>query len=139
MTNLGGGGGGGGPTTKKIMPPGKTLDVLCLFRSFLFFFKTRSKSTFLCLISSKMCHHKRTKKIMIFVFFDLIRSSLFFFFFFFFFFCRISLKKCPQTENKNDHAAGKIARCPLSFLLLYPPPNQPILTMVILKFLPWSW
>ena len=126
------------------MPPGKTLDVLCLFRSFLFFFKTRSKSTFLCLISSKMCHHKRTKKIMIFVFFDLIRSSLFFFFFFFFFFfCRISLKKCPQTENKNDHAAGKIARCPLSFLLLYPPPppqsanfdhgNFEIFAMVMVK------
>ena len=35
---------GGGPTTKKIMPPGKTLDVLCLFCSFLFFFKTPLKS-----------------------------------------------------------------------------------------------
>ena len=33
--------GGGGPTTKKIMPPGKTQDVLSLFCSFLFFFKTR--------------------------------------------------------------------------------------------------
>ena len=64
-------GGGGGPTTKKIMPPGKTQDVLCLFCSFLFFFKTRSKSTFLCPIWSKMCPQKRTKKIMILVFFDL--------------------------------------------------------------------
>ena len=40
LAKYGGGGGGGGPTTKKIMPPGKTLDVLCLFCSFLFFFKT---------------------------------------------------------------------------------------------------
>ena len=71
--------GGGGPTTKKIMPPGKTQDVLCLFCSFLFFFKTRSKSTFLCRIRSKMCPQKRTKKIMIFVFFDLLCSLLFFF------------------------------------------------------------
>ena len=65
------GGKGGGPTTKKIMPPGKTQDVLYLFCSFLFFFKTRSKSTFLCRIWSKMCPQKRTKKIMIFAFFDL--------------------------------------------------------------------
>ena len=42
------GGGGGGPTTKiktitkKIMPPGKPQDVLSLFCSFLFFFKTAS-------------------------------------------------------------------------------------------------
>ena len=61
----------GGPTTKKIMPPGKTQYVLCLFCSFLFFLKTRSKSTFLCRIWLKMCPQKRTKKIMIFVFFDL--------------------------------------------------------------------
>ena len=67
--------GGGGPTTKKIMPPGKTQDVLCLFCSFLFFFKTCSKSTFLCRIWSKMCPQKRTKKIMMFVF--LIFSVLF--------------------------------------------------------------
>ena len=71
--------GGGGPTTKKIMPPGKTQDALCLFCSFLFFFKTRSKSTVLCRIWSKMCPQKRTKKIMIFVFFDLLCSFLFFF------------------------------------------------------------
>ena len=71
--------GGGGPTTKKIMPPGKTQDVFCLFCSFLFFFKTLSKSTFLCRIWSKMCPQKRTKKIMIFVFFDLLCSFLFFF------------------------------------------------------------
>ena len=50
---------------------------------------------------------------MIFVFFDLFCS-----------FCRISLTKCPQTENRKeqkDHAAGKIAKCPLPFLLLDPP------------------
>ena len=38
--------GGGGPTTKKIMPPGKTLDVLCLFCSFLFFFFVLFQNTF---------------------------------------------------------------------------------------------
>ena len=48
--------------------------------------------------------------------------------FFFVLFCcfrRILLTNCPQTKNKKeqkDHAAGKIARCPLSFLLLDPPP-----------------
>ena len=108
---------GGGPTTKKIMPPGKIQDVLCLSCSFLFFSKTPSKSTFLCRIWSKMCPQKRTKKIMIFVF--LI------FFVLFCCLCRILLRKCPQTENKKDHAAGKIARCPLSFLVFCcwtPPP-----------------
>ena len=43
-------------------------------------------------------------------------------------FCRIWSTKCPQTENKKEqknHAAGKIARCPLSFLLLDPPPPPP--------------
>ena len=54
--------GGGGPTTKKIMPPGKTQDVLCLFCSFLFFFKTRSKSTFLCPIWSKCVLKKEHEK-----------------------------------------------------------------------------
>ena len=77
-------GGGGGPATKKNMLPGKLQDVLCLFCSFLFFFKTRSKSTFLCVSS------KKNKKIVIFVFFDLVCS-----------FCRISLTKCPPTENKK--------------------------------------
>ena len=50
---------------------------------------------------------------MIFVFLDLFCS-----------FCRILLTKFPQTENRKeqkDHAAGKIAKCPLSFLLLDPP------------------
>ena len=56
-----GGGGGGGPTTKKIMPPGKTQDVLCLFCSFLFFFKTRSKSTF-CAEFGQKCVLKKEQK-----------------------------------------------------------------------------
>ena len=61
-------GGGGGSNNKKDHAAGKNLR--CPL-SFLFFFKTRSKSTFLCRIWSKMCPQKRTKKIMIFVFFDL--------------------------------------------------------------------
>ena len=57
--------GGGGSNNKKDHAAGKNLR--CPL-SFLFFFKTRSKSTFLCRIWSKMCPQKRTKKIMIFVF-----------------------------------------------------------------------
>ena len=63
-------GGGGGPTTKKIMPPGKTQDVLCLFCSFS---KHVQNRRFCAQFGQKvkMCPQKRTKKIMIFVFFDL--------------------------------------------------------------------
>ena len=104
-------GGGGGPTTKKIMPPGKTQDVLRLFCSFFVLFQNTFKINVFVPNLVKMCLQKRTKKIMIFISFDLFCS-----------FCRISLTKCPQTENKKDHAAGKIARFPLSFLLLDPPP-----------------
>ena len=60
---------------------------------------------------------KKNKKDYDFRIFDLLCSFLFFCCF-----CRIWLTKCPQTENKKDHAAEKIARCPLSFLLLDPPP-----------------
>ena len=66
---------GGGSNNKKDRAAGKNLR--CPL-SFLFFFKTRSKSTFLCRIWSKMCPQKRTKKIMIFVFFDLLCSFLLF-------------------------------------------------------------
>ena len=113
------------------MPPGKPQDVLCLFCSFLFFFKTRSKSTFLCRIWSKMCPQKRTKKIMIFVFFDLLCSFLFFFVVFSGFGLQNVLKQRTK-KDKKDHAAGKIARCPLSFLLLDPPPPS-IFIRIILK------
>ena len=30
-------------------------------------------------------------------------------------------------KNKKDHAAGKIAKCPLSFLLLDPPPTDKLI------------
>ena len=32
------------------------------------------------------------------------------------------LRRGGGSNNKKDHAAGKIARCPLPFLLLDPPP-----------------
>ena len=102
------GGGGGGPATKKIMPPGKLQDVLGLFCSFLFFYKTRSKSTFLCVSS------KKNKKIMIFVFFDLVCS-----------FCRISLTKCPPTENKKRTKRScrqEIRKMYFAFFVVGPPP-----------------
>ena len=63
-------GGGGGSNNKKDHAAGKNPRCPLSYCSFLFFFKTRSKSTFLCRIWSKMCPQKRTKKIMIFVFFD---------------------------------------------------------------------
>ena len=66
--------GGGGPTTKKIVPSGKTQDVLF----FLFFFKTRSNSTFFAEFGQKVVLKKRTSKIMIFVFSDLFCSFLLF-------------------------------------------------------------
>ena len=56
---------------------------------------------------------KRTKKIMIFVFFDLFCTFLSFL---------PDFVNKMSSENKKDHAAGKIARCPLSFLFLDPPP-----------------
>ena len=53
---MGGGGGGGGPATKKIMPPGKLLDVLCLFCSICFFFQNTFK------IDVFVCVHKKEQK-----------------------------------------------------------------------------
>ena len=67
-------GGGGGSTTKKIMPPGKTLDVLCLFCSFS---KHVQNGRFCAEFGQKCVFKKRTKKIMIFAFFDLFCSFLF--------------------------------------------------------------
>ena len=52
------------------------------------------------------------------------RSFLFFFLFFLLFLPDL-VKKCPQKKNRKNkkyYAAGKITRCPLSFLLLDPPP-----------------
>ena len=91
------------------------------FVLFLFFFKTRSKSTFLCLIWSKMCPQKRTKKIMIFVF--LIFYVLFCCFF------RIWLKKCPQTENKKEQKRScrrENRKMSFVFFVVGPPPHHDI-------------
>ena len=85
------------------MPPGKTQDVLCFF---LFLFVLL----------------QNTFNIDVFVL-KLVKIVIFYLLFCCF--CRIWSTKCPQTENKKEqknHAAGKIARCPLSFLLLDPPP-----------------
>ena len=65
---------GGGSNNKKDHAAGK--NPRCPL-SFLFFLKTRSKSTFLCRIWSKTCPQKRTKKIMIFVFFDFFPPNAF--------------------------------------------------------------
>ena len=64
--------GGGGPTTKKIMPPGKPQDVLCLFDLFQNTFK-------IDVFVPNLVKNVSSKKIMIFVFFDLLCSFLFFF------------------------------------------------------------
>ena len=88
------------------MPPGKTQDVLCLFCYFLFFFKTRSKSTFLCRIWSIMCPQKRTKKIMIFVFFYFLCLFLFFLVVFAGFGNKMSSYR-EQKRTKNIMPLGK--------------------------------
>ena len=119
------------------MPPGKTQDVLCLFCSFLFFFKTRSKSTFLCRIWSKMCPQKRTKKIMILVFFDFLCSFLFFCCF-----CRIWSTKCPQTENKKEQKRScrrENRKMSFVFFVVGPPPYNFGLTNKHGKFEFWPW
>ena len=99
------------------MPPGKTQDVLCLFCSFLLFFKTRSKSTFLCQIWSKMCPQKKNKKYLDFCLFYLFCSFLFF--------LPDLVYKMSSNREQKDHAAGKIAKCPLSFCCWIPPPPPP--------------
>ena len=58
--------------------------------------------------------------------------TILFFFDLFCSFCRIWLTTCPQTRNKQDHASGKIARCPLSFLLLDPPPPPSCVDNILL-------
>ena len=78
------------------------------------FFKTRSKSTFLCVSS------KKNKKIIIFVFFDLVCS-----------FCRISLTKCPPTKNKKRTKRScrqEIRKMSFAFLLLDPPYRLQLVT-----------
>ena len=105
---------GGGSNNKKDHAAGKNLR--CPL-SFLFFFKTRSKSTFLCRIWSKMCPQKRTKKIMIFVF--LI------FYVLFCCFCRIWLTKCSQTENKKEQKRScrrENRKMSFVFFVVGPPP-----------------
>ena len=117
--------GGGGSNNKKDHAAGK--NPRCPL-SFLFFFKTRSKSTFLFRIWSKMCPQKRTKKIMIFVFFDFLCSFCSFLLFLPDLVNKIkNVLKQRTKKNKKDHAARKIARCPLFFLLLDPPPPPIIL------------
>ena len=61
-----------------------------------------------------------SKKIMIFIFFDFLCSFLFFFVVFAGFGLQNVLKQRTK-KNKKDHAAGKIARCPL-FFFVGPPP-----------------
>ena len=72
------GGGGGGPTTKKIMPPGKPQDVLCLFCSFLFFFVLFQNTFKIDVFVPNLVKNVSSKKIIIFVFFDLFCSFLLF-------------------------------------------------------------
>ena len=110
--------GGGGSNNKKDHAAGKNPRFLLSFCSFS---KHVQNRRFCAEFGQKCVLKKRTKKIKIFVFFDLFC----FFFVLFCCFCRIWLTKFPQIENKKDHAAGKIARCPLSFLLLDPPPPPP--------------
>ena len=108
-----GGGGGWGSNYKKD-PPGKTQDVLCLFCSFLFFFVLFQNTFKIDVFVPNLVKNVSSKKNKKDHNFCLFCS-----------FCRISLTKFPQTENKKeqqDHAAGKIAKCSLSFLLSDPPP-----------------
>ena len=68
-----------------------------------------------------MCPQKRTKKIMIFVFFDLLCS--------FCCFCRIWLTKYPQTENKKEQKRScRRESCKMSFVFFVvgppPPPRK---------------
>ena len=76
--------------------------------SFLFFFQTPSKSTFLCRIWSKMCPLKRTKKIMIFVFIDL---SVF---------CYILLFFLDLVKNMSSNRENMPGGLSSVFLLLDP-------------------
>ena len=101
---------GGGSNNRKDHAAGK--NPRCRL-SFLFFFKTRSKSTCLCQIRSKMCPQKRTKMIMMFVFFVLFCC-----------FCRIWLTKCPQTENKKS-CRRENRKVSFVFFVVGPPPPPP--------------
>ena len=70
---------GGGSNNKKDHAAGKNLRCPLSFLFFFVLFQNTFRIDVFCRIWSKMCPQKRTKKIMIFVFFDLLCSFLFFF------------------------------------------------------------
>ena len=70
---------GGGSNNKKDHAAGKNPRCPLSFLFFFVLFKNTFKIDVLYQIWSKMCPQKRTKKVMIFVFFDFLCSLLFFF------------------------------------------------------------
>ena len=139
--------GGRGPTTKKIMPPGKTQGVLRLFCSFSKHIQNRR---FCAEFGRKCVLKKEQKSpwpLSLLIFFVVFAGfgwqnvlkqrtkkikkeqkrswplSLLIFLFFFVVFAGFGwhyVLKYRTKKIKKDHAVGKIARCPFSFLLLDP-------------------
>ena len=132
---------GGGSNNKKDHAAGK--NPRCPL-SFLFFFCSFSKHVqnrrFCAEFGQKCVLKKKTKKIMIFVFFDFLCSFLFFFVLFCCF-CRIWLTKCPQTENKKEQkrlCRRENRKMSFVFCVVGPPYNFG-LTNKHGKFEFWPW
>ena len=104
------GGGGGGSNNKKDHAAGKTLRVLCLFCSFLFFFSKHVQNRRFCAKFGQKCVLKKGQKDHDFCLFDLFCS-----------FCRILLSSNREQKRTKRTCRRENRKMSFAFLLLDPP------------------